>query len=118
MYPDRVQMKPDIFKEHMRGLSKTKLDPEFLQLLKNKNRYGYEMTFRNRLRELNLLITDESQFSKEDIHNIVTQRNFLVHQLTDDIENSFDYRLMTQRMDNSLRFIFLSYLKEADLVNS
>jgi hypothetical protein len=118
MYPDRVQMKPDIFKEHMRGLSKTKLDPEFLQLLKNKNRYGYEMTFRSRLRELNLLITDEPQFSKEEIHNIVTQRNFLVHQLTDDIENSFDYRLMTQRMDNSLRFIFLSYLKEADLVNS
>jgi len=98
MYPDRVQMKPDLFKEHMRGLSKTTLDPEFLELLKNKNRYGYEMTFRNRL--------------------IVTQRNSLVHQLTDDIDNNFDYRLMTQRMDNSLRFILLSYLKEVDLVNS
>jgi len=118
MYPDRVQMKPDLFKEHMRGLSKTTLDPEFLELLKNKNRYGYEMTFRNRLRELILLTKDASQFSKDDIHKIVTQRNSLVHQLTDDIDNNFDYRLMTQRMDNSLRFILLSYLKEVDLVNS
>ncbi len=116
LFPDSVRMNPDVFKENLSQLINIdQLDAEFVKVLSERNKYGYELSFRNRIRQLNKELTSTTkQLSKDDIHKIVTQRNALVHQLEDEQIEGFEFIKYTRIIDNLVRdFLLKRLLSEA-----